>query len=334
MSRSLDRRDPVRAAIVGTGLLAQHLYEYSSQDKVEIVAIGSTSPGKVGALASELFEVEGPELRVESTESLLERDDVDVLLHAGPQATVWDIFEASAMRGLDAITTAGAYSLSDDPEQRVQEEATVETARRTGARLLGTGIFPGFTPDVLPIALASTLPGPVDITVRLISDIGTWSENVLRNEIGVGSAPRKPDIALFNYVKASARLIADSIQSEGTEWEHRSEYLIAEEATAIGPVEVPAGYIGGFSLRSSAKLVMSRVSVTWESMLGGTQPGGEIVIANRDRDLSITARLTGTPAYPATAARMLNSVRPLRTLEPGLRQAFEVPFGFPSRGAS
>ncbi|MGO4807944.1 Gfo/Idh/MocA family oxidoreductase [Arthrobacter sp. 2MCAF15] len=325
MKSSTTDRTPLRAAVIGTGLLAQHLYSYSSQDDVEIVAVGSSNPQKLGIAAAEHFGVDGPEITIQETATVLDRPDIDVVLHAGPQDTVWDAFEQCAARGLDVLTTAGGYHRSEQLDRFAQEEHVVRLAERNGARLLGTGIFPGFTADVLPIALARLMPGPVNLTIRIISDIGPWSEKVLRKEIGVGGPLREAELDLFDYVKASARIIVDSISSARVQWTYRSDLLTSTELVSIGPVVVPPGNVAGFSLQAVAKLDESVVDVTWESSLGGAEAGGTIVASSLDHGFNITTRIAGTPAYPATAARLLNSVRPLRTLPPGLRQAFEVP---------
>ena len=315
-------RTPIRAAVVGSGTLAGHLYNLSSQDDVDIIAITTTDPRKLGKKAADVFRVSGPDISLQHLDDVLDSQLIDVVIHAGPQDSVWSTFEQTARIGIDALTTAGAFF--DDGSAECS--AVTRLAERTGARLLGTGTFPGFTADTLPITLSRILPNPVDISIRLTADLHSWSQSVLKAEIGIGEPPREPDIALMRYVQSSAHMIALSLpRTGGASWEYRQSFLTSEHPLTFGTIEVAPGNIAGFSLHARALVGASVVDLIWESSLVGAPTGGEIIVSNAARGFEIETRFTGVPPYPATAVRLMNSVRPLRTLPAGLRYASELP---------
>ena len=46
---------------------------------------------------------------------------------------------------------------------------------------------PGFLLDALAVVLATSMPDPVSVFARRVSDISTWGPTVLRSELGFGT---------------------------------------------------------------------------------------------------------------------------------------------------
>lgn len=317
----------VRAAIVGTGKLARDLFRYAPASGVSIVAATTSDPVKRGQDVGSVLG-DGPAGLVfeDDIDSLLKREDVDVVLYAGfGGAVMLDVLEGAAGAGISFITSSGMF----EPTHHLGlEKSSVldAVARGSGARLLGTGMFPGFLPELFPAMLATTMPDPVTIHMVNISNVAAWSTYVHTDEIGIGRDPSERGETLMAYVlealyvlKAATRVPIDDIECV-------SDPVVADRPEVFAGIEVAAGMTNGFRYRAIGRVEGEiRLVVEWRSLVEGLELGTRVELSGPDGLVAsgqVTLPLEG--AYPATAARMIKSIRPLLSLPAGLRRADEV----------
>lgn len=308
---------PARVVVYGTGRTGTEIVRACAP---QIVAGVVTSEAKDGRDLGELTI--GTPLGVTVTRDLdavLARDDVDVLLYAGISGPVLaDVFGRCADAGKDAITASGLVhpptGLGEEGAQRLDARA-----RAGGARLLGTGINPGFLLDVLPVVLATGMPDPVSVRGRRVTDIRAWGPEVLRQEVGFGQPPGGGAGATFiAYLEESLGLVAAGLGLDLDAVERHADPLLSD-----------AGTVAGFRVRVEGIVASdTRIALEW---LGTADPEGDGTPEGLDLSIGgpgglefvVRAQLPTDP-YPGTAARMVKSIAPLRALPPGLRSPDEI----------
>ncbi len=329
-------RSAVGAAIFGTGRLATELLRGCDASGVRVVAGIVANPTKDGQDLGKLTVGEPVGVTVtQDVDAVLARDDVDVVLYGGLGGDVMlDLLERSANAGKDVITASGlihaGFHLGEAKAERLDRRA-----RDGGARLLGTGVNPGFAMDVLPALLATSMPDPVSIWAGRVSNITSWGAEVLRQELRVGGEPAAAGATLIEHMTESVHLIAAATGLELETIDPRPGLIVADQAREVLGIEVDAGRVLGFHHRVIGIVEGSpRIELEWQSTLG--EPGGlqegSVIRVKSPNDLETVVRLDlPIDSYPSTAARMIKSILPLRALAPGLRRPDELPIAqFPA----
>jgi 2,4-diaminopentanoate dehydrogenase len=207
-----------------------------------------------------------------------------------------------------------------------------ERARSGGARLVGTGVNPGFLLDALP-AFYGTMATRVDrLLARRVSDVRHWGDGALDDEVCLGQPPEdvRGNRALSLDESMAAIVEALGIAVDRTEDLH--EALPAPTPRSYRDRQVEVGQTVGFRRRSIAfRGDRPVVEVEWVAIFcidpraDGVEESATLTIEG-DCDVEAISRGTffGDP-YPSTAARALNAIAPLRTLPPGLYRPHEIP---------
>jgi hypothetical protein len=324
-------RHAARVAVFGTGLTGTELVRACLGGRHRLVAGVVTSAQKDGLDLGELTVGEPIGVPVtRDLDAVLARDDVDVLLYAGISGAVLeDVFGRCADAGKDAITASGLVhppsTLGDEGARRLDARA-----RAGGARLLGTGVNPGFLLDVLPVVIATAMPDPATVWGRRVTDIRAWGPEVLRQEVAFGQPPGGDAGGTFvHYVAESLGLVAAGLGLELDAIETHPDPILAERRATIDGLVAEPGSIVGFHHRADGIVGgEARVTLEWrgtaDPAADGTPEGLDLrVSAPGGLDFAVRAEVPRNP-YPGTAARMVKSIAPLRALPPGLRRPDEL----------
>lgn len=316
-----------RAVIVGSGLLARRLAELAPHCAVDVVGVASRRADQAGRPAAEVLGVPA-DGTVGPLDQHLRRDDIDVVLHAGPGGSaLWSCFEACAEAGRDALTSSGLVDRWLDPAADEPARLLDATARRTGARLLGTGMFPGFLADALPMLLASTVPGQLTVDVTQTSDISMWSPGVLADEIGIGRPVEDRGQVLADYLVASARALAAGLGDELLAPVSRSMPVPADHDEQVGPVTAPAGTTAGFRYETAAETAAGgRIHLVWQSWRPGMTLGTDYTLRGPG-GTSLSASVGPVDGYGGTASRLLWSAHAIASQPAGLLSVASLPIG-------
>jgi 2,4-diaminopentanoate dehydrogenase len=214
-----------------------------------------------------------------------------------------------------------------------------ERAIRAGGRLLGTGVNPGFLMDAFVVA-ASTVCGAVRaVRVTRIQDAGV-RRIPFQKKVGAGLddadfEARAADGSLRHVgLGESLHCVAHSLGLRVERWEETLVPVRAERdlASALGPI--PAGRAAG--VRQVARgwrggtLV---IELIFQAAIGQADPHDRVEL-DSDPPVDLTWR-GGVHGDAATSAIILNSVRALRRMPPGLHTMAGIPLmGCAPRGGS
>ena len=266
-------------------------------------------------------------------DAVLARPDVDVVFYAGlgTPAEVAAACGRVVEAGKDAITVSGlvhpATVLGTDGAAALDE-----VARRSGRRILGTGVWDYLT-VTLPLASVSSVSAFDELLLERVADTSAWGHGVLRDE-GVGGPPESAGagFVMRNYIVESTMLIAESLGVAVLgEPAFTSEPVLSEVRRERGGYVVEAGTVGGHRRRLVAELEGGgRIVTVWRGMFDldrdrdGLEPSAAVELTG---STAFRVHLTGglfDDTYPPTGARAVAAVRPLRTLPPGLHTADEL----------
>lgn len=254
----------------------------------------------------------------------------DLLLYAGLSGQRHEeAMVACAEAGVDMVHACFVHPrIALDPDLR---ERLTRLAVASGSRIVGTGMIPGLWLDVLPVLLASGLPAPVSVRASRDSDISSWGSDVLRSELGVGTARIGTAEHVDGALRESAQMVAEALGIEGTAVESRGGLLLASEETRVGEIKVAPGQVQGF--RQEVAVLgggEERVVLAWAGLPGPPASPAEersVVVSLVGGDGTAIEVRAATPLdpYPGTAARMVQAVAGLAGLGPGLHPTTALP---------
>jgi 4-hydroxy-tetrahydrodipicolinate reductase len=198
-----------------------------------------------------------------------------------------------------------------------------ELAQSRGARLLGTGINPGFLMDALPV-LMSTACGTVKrVTAYRIQD-ALLRRIPFQQKIGVGMErarfEREAAARTIGHVGLgeSLHFLAHYLGFTIDRWDETIEPVIAERAldSGIGPV-TPGSVCG---VRQQARGFQGEhevICLVFQAAIGQPEPHDRIVIKG-DPPIDLVIH-NGVHGDVATSAVVLNAARGLLAAPPGLQ---------------
>jgi 4-hydroxy-tetrahydrodipicolinate reductase len=243
-------------------------------------------------------------------------------------ALCMDTFRGLLARGCSVVSTCEELSW---PWLRhpVLAQELHELAVRSGARILGTGINPGFLMDALPVAVTSACHEVRALRVERVQDAAR-RRLPFQEKVGVGLAPaefeRRVAAGTLRHVGLgeSLHFLAHYLGWRVERWEETIAPVLAERAldSGLGPVAAGAargvrqearGWVGG-------KLALQ---FAFQAALGEREPRDRVVI---DGEPPIEFVVPGgVHGDTATSALVLNMIRPLLAAEPGLHTMASVP---------
>jgi len=202
-------------------------------------------------------------------------------------------------------------------------------ARERSARLLGTGVNPGFLMDALPAVATAVCRDVRSIEVERVQDASPRRVPFQR-KIGAGLAldefERRAATGVLRHVGLgeSLHLLAHAVGWSVERWDETLEPLVAERALecALGPIE--AGRAAG--VRQVARgWCEGRLAVRLEfrAAIGQAEPHDRVRVEGEPAfELRIPGGVDGDVA---TAAVVLNALAPLASASPGLHTMADVP---------
>jgi 2,4-diaminopentanoate dehydrogenase len=327
-------RDPVRAAVFGTGKIGVCIAAACSNSAdVELIGAATTTPFKVGADFGELSGGRPTGVRiVGSIDEILEREDVDLVFYCGlgEPDHVASYLGQIADAGKDAVTLTGlvhpAVALGADAAAALHHRAI-----RGSARIVGAGWNPGFILDVLPVALGDSSVRIEVLKAKRIAEMRVWGRGV-HEECGIGGPEIYAHDSPNNPLHESVAMVGDALGLDLDRIETSYEPFITRTDRSYGGLAVPPGSVAGFHKRSLG-FAGNKVRIELEmygifgidAVEDGMKEGAHVRI---EGDVRLTVEVGGDwfgDSYPVTAFRAVRAVRPLRTLSPGLYRPDQLP---------
>lgn len=345
MSQASANTGPFRVLIVGLGPLGKIIAADALERGVaRIVAAADVSHDIAGSSLSRV--VPGADATV------VVRPSVEAWLRdAGPRregidcaivATSSDLAKAApAIRtlldaGVSVVSTCEELLFPWLRHPGLAEELDV-AAKRTGARLVGTGVNPGFMMDTLPVFVTGVCKTVRAVKVWRIQD-ATTRRIPFQQKIGAGlddaAFERKIADGSLRHVGLgeSLHFIARYLGFKIARWEESIGPVKAERdlTCALGPI--PRGRAAGVRQVAHGYDAEHRAVVTMEfqAAIGQSDPHDRVQV---DGDPAIDVVFKGgVHGDIATSAITLNSIAPLLASPPGLHTMATMPLPHWSRG--
>lgn len=323
----------VRVAVLGLGWVGQEVIRHSIEsNEVELVGGITFSKDKEGRDLGELAGVAPIGLTCLSTlESALSKTHPDLVIYCGHtnlRSLLMDYLHI-IKSGTDVITVAGPmhfeYAIGSRRFAILQSQA-----RASGARMLGIGVNPGFLLDVLPTTLLLIVAHPTRVEARRIVDMRHWGRGA-HMRFSIGCEPSDFQTTSFAPLGESVALLRDARGLNIARIDECSRPYIAPTPREFDSLIVKTGSIAGFRSYAHGTGETS-VDLEWagifalDETVDGVEEGVEIRILSDAGALEM--KMNGDElrnSYPATAARAINAVRPLRVLPPGIYRPDQVP---------
>lgn len=239
-----------------------------------------------------------------------------------------DTFRALLARGCSVVSTCEelAWPWLRHP---VLAQELHELAVRGRARIVGTGINPGFLMDALPVAASSACHEVRSMRIERIQD-ARKRRVPFQRKVGVGLTPvefeRRVAEGSLRHVGLgeSLHFLAHYLGWRIERWEETIAPVLAERALASELGQVPAGNVRG--VRQEARAwVAGRLALelVFQAALDEPEPRDRAVIEGEPPvELVLPGGVHGDQA---TSALVLNVVRPLLAAEPGLHTMASLP---------
>lgn len=267
---------------------------------------------------------------VASFDELAGRGPIDLVLHTAGSKAAQSIGQMMPMvkAGVNVASTCEELLF---PKLRAPEEAARldEVCQRSGARVVGTGVNPGFVMDLLPIVLSGVSRRVDRVWARRVVD-ATTRRGPLQKKIGSGLAPDEFQ-SLFQQGKAghagfkeSAALIAHAMGWPWDDLEETLEPVVADRAIKTDFVSVEPGQTRGLHQVVTARVSGEvKVELDLTMALEEPEPADKVHVVG-DPDLKLTLE-GGVAGDVATVAALVNVGRRLSECRPGVRLMTDLP---------
>ena len=345
----------VRVAQVGTGNAGKLTLRQLIQDaRFELVAVGVSTPEKVGRDAGELAGLD-------VTTGVRAVGDLDAVIAAEPECVVYcamgDTRPVEAtndvcrllLAGIDVVGSAPGtlqYPWGTMPEKVIEK---IEAACRAGSSSIYiTGVDPGFASDLIPLALASTCQRIEQIKCYELADYATYDgAEVMFDLMGFGKPLTETPLLFLPGVLGLAwgtaiRMMAAGLGIEVDEIVEQWEAEPAPESYDIAAGRIEQGTIAALKFSISGMvaghpaIVVEHVTRTRDDLRPDwarpSHGGG-----------SYRVEIIGEPSYVvdvvpssehgdhnhaaivAACGRIVNSIPDVRAAAPGIRTTLDLP---------
>jgi len=317
---------------VGLGPLGQRVVlDLARRQLGRVVAAVDPAPAFVGKRLHELVAgiPEGPVV-VSHLDEVREWERIRcaVVTTSSDLELCMDTFRALLTRGCSVVSTCEELSWPWLRHPILAQELH-ELAVRHRARILGTGINPGFLMDALPVAATTVCQSVRSVRIERIQDAGK-RRIPFQKKVGVGleraEFERQVAARTLRHVGLgeSIHFLAHALGWKVERWEETIAPVLTEMALAseLGPV--PAGAARGVRQEARAwsggQLVLE---LHFQAALGEPEPRDRVVV---DGEPSLELVIPGgVHGDTATSAIVLNMVRSLLAAEPGLHTMATLP---------
>ena len=297
----------------------------ASKPWIEVVGGIDIDPAKAGKSLGEITGLAqlNAAKAYRSLDDLLSAAKPDLIFHTSVSKikAACEQIEPIARRGISVVSSCEEllFPLLRDPALAAQLD---RACKEGGARVLGTGVNPGFVMDVVPICLTGVCREVRAVHVQRVVN-ATTRRGPLQRKIGSGLEPAAFE-KLFAEGKAghaglkeSAALIAHCLGWRITDLTETCEAMVADHDIHTPHVEVRKGQCCGLHQHAEAK-VDGRVCLTLDLKMYLDAPNPHDA-CQLEADPPLNLRLEGGVAGDtATVAALVNAAPRVLKAPPGL----------------
>lgn len=318
--------DKIKIAQYGLGPIGlESLKLAAAKPWAEVMGGIDIDPAKVGKDLGELTatsSLKGRKVHA-SLEDLLAHAKPDVVLHTTVSKfkQAFPQFEPMARAGISVVSSCEEllFPLLNEPALAAKLD---KICQEGGARIVGTGVNPGFVMDVLPICLTGVSRDVRAIHVQRVVNAST-RRAPLQKKIGSGLLPEefrrlfKEGRTGHAGLKESLALIAHCMGWKATDITETGDAVIADHDIRTQFVEVKKGQTCGLHQHAEAK-VNGKVSLVLDikMYLDAKNPHDAVQIEGEPPlDVVINGGVAGDHA---TVAALVNTARRILSAKSGL----------------
>jgi hypothetical protein len=298
----------------------------------EIVGGIDIDPAKIGQSLAELTGVKTLRRRLVygSLEELVARAKPDLIFHTAV-SKFKDAFvqiEPMARRGISVVSSCEELLFPQLREPKLAARLH-KLCQRTGARVVGTGVNPGFVMDVLPVCLTGVSREVRAVHVQRVVNAST-RRAPLQRKIGSGWPPAqfrrlfKEGKAGHAGLKESLALIAHCLGWKVKNLVETGDAVVADHDIRTQFLQVKKGQTCGLHQRAEATVNGKvRLTLDLKMYLDAKNPHDAVQIdGNPPLDVVINGGVAGDQA---TVAALVNAARGLLHAPPGLLLMTDLP---------
>jgi 2,4-diaminopentanoate dehydrogenase len=288
-------------------------------------------PDKIGKDLSELTGVKSLRGRrvFGSLDDLVAEAKPDAIFHTAVSRfkAAFTQLEPMARRGLSVVSSCEELLFPQlrEPGLAIQLD---RLCRKTGARMVGTGVNPGFVMDVLPLCLTGVSREVRAVHIQRVVNASTRREP-LQRKIGSGQPPPafrrllKAGKAGHAGLKESLALVAHCLGWKIGRISETGDAVVAKRDIRTRFLEVKAGQTCGIHQRAEAKLGRKIcLTLDLKMYLDAPDPHDAIqVVGEPPLDVLIRGGVAGDHA---TVAALVNTAPRLLQAPAGLRLMSEL----------
>jgi 4-hydroxy-tetrahydrodipicolinate reductase len=257
------------------------------------------------------------------------REAPDLVFHTAVSSfrTAYEQLVPLVRRGISVVSSCEelVFPRLREPELAARLD---ELCRKSGARVVATGVNPGFVMDLLPLCLSGVSHGIKSIHVQRVVDASTRRES-LQRKIGSGMEPKaftrllRAGKAGHAGLKESAALVVHSLCGATGDIRENGEAITASRDIRTRYLRVLKGQTCGLHQRAEMRVKgQLHVTLDLKMYLGAPDPHDAIQIqGNPPIDLKIMGGVAGDQA---TVAALLNTAPRLLRAQPGLKLLSEL----------
>jgi 4-hydroxy-tetrahydrodipicolinate reductase len=296
----------------------------------KVVAAVDVAPGIVGKRLGEVVPASKSKVRVAGGfEGIdFERVDCAIVTTSSSLVACGETFRELLRRGVCVVSTCEELSWPYLRHAKLARELD-RMAKKSGGRLLGTGVNPGYLMDAFPVGATAISKKVTRVEVHRYQDAS--SRRVpFQKKIGVGltdaefKARVKSGVLRHVGLGESLHFIADRLGLRVGRWEEVLEPVRATKTMESAVGAVKKGGICG--VRQEARGWDGRkvvVELKFQASLGLEDPHDRVIVEGVPAlDLKWSGGVQGDIA---TSAITLNVIEPLRASAPGLHTMATIP---------
>ena len=317
----------IKIALVGVGPIGRQIARYASErESIEITAAVDPDPQKAGKTLSKLVQEISSNVIIEEdlTSALgISEAEVAVVATVSDLSRLKDQVKNIAGHGLHIVSTCEQLTHPWNTHAALANEID-DICKKNGVACLGTGVNPGFLMDYLPSVFTSVCQEVEKVSVKRIQDASN-RRKPFRDKIGAGLTRTEFEDQRNSLshigLPESAYMIAEALGWNLDKVEESLEPIISDQD--ILDLEIQKGDVCGLEQVVRAycgdrELIHLLFRATVEN-----EPRDVIHILGKPEFTSVVEG--GINGDIATAAIIVNAVRSVVRLKPGLHTMLDIP---------
>ncbi len=330
MDRSMKK---IKIAQFGLGPIGlETLKLAATRHWLEIVGGVDIDPAKAGRDLGALTGVRSLKRRVvyNSLGDLVAHAKPDVILHTAVSRfrSAFEHLESMARAGISVVSSCEEMVFPQLREPRLAARLD-RACREGGARMVGTGVNPGFVMDILPLCLTGVSCSVTAVHVRRVVNAST-RRAPLQRKIGSGLPPAefrrrlKAGLAGHAGLKESLALLARGLGWHLVKISETGHAMVADHDIRTEHLEVRTGQTCGLHQRVEAVAKgKGKLTLDLKMYLDAPDPQDAVQIDGvPPLNLTIPGGVAGDPA---TAGALINTIPRLLAAKPGLVLLMDLP---------